>query len=133
MQLNNKNFDDKIINKTDVWIVQFYYPSCRHSINIVPEFEKLAVEAGKEFFVGVVDCQMEMTICMNYDIKAYPTFAFLYKYFIIDYQGQQDSMNILKGARQAVEDYKEFDKNLPNFNDLWCFDQNKKWWATSSW
>lgn len=58
---------------------------------------------------------------MNYDIKAYPTIAFLYKNFIIDYQGQQIVENILKGARKAVEDYKEFDKNLPNFNDVWGF------------
>lgn len=118
VQLTYKNFDAKITNATEVWIVQFYYPSCRHSINIVPEFEKLSAEAENEFAVGVVDCREEMSICLNYDIKAYPTIAFLYKYFIIDYQDQQIAQYILKGARKAADDYKEFDKHLPIFNDL---------------
>lgn len=45
---------------------------------------------------------------MDYDIDAYPRVAFLFKTYIIDYSSRREANQMLKAAREAFNEFKEF-------------------------
>lgn len=108
--LNSTNFDDAVTNSTDIWIVKFYTPRCRHSISLVSEFQKLAARLRKKFRFGAIDCLSEKILCRDYDVSSYPRVTFLYKSYIIDYSGPPNVESMVKAARNAKNDYREFKK-----------------------
>lgn len=89
-------------------MVKFYSPNCRHSLNLVPEFEKLAVRAKNIFPVGALDCLSANRICRDYDVYSFPRIAFLYETYIIDYSGPSNVESMLKAAKNAKKDFQEF-------------------------
>jgi thioredoxin-like negative regulator of GroEL len=110
IKLNKTNFDGKVTNSSEMWIAKFYSPNCRHSVKLVPEFEKLAVEARNIFSIGALDCLSAVRICSDYDVNSFPRIAFLYKTFIVDYSGPSNSQSMLTAARIAKKDYQDFFK-----------------------
>lgn len=108
VKLTDVNFDLKVTNSSEMWVVEFYSPNCRHCIALVPEFKKLAVKLKKKFPVGAVDCLREKILCSDYDIRSFPRIAFLYETYIIDFSGTTVSDRIAIAAENAHNDYREF-------------------------
>lgn len=108
--LNATNFDEAVTNSTEVWVVKFYSPRCRHSISLVPEFKVMALRIKNELPIGVIDCLQEKILCRDYDVYSYPRIAFMYKSFIIDYSGPSHADDMISAARNAKRDYREMKK-----------------------
>lgn len=105
--LDFRNFDKKVTNSSQTWIVEFYSPRCRHCISFVNGFKSLSLEAKNEFPVGAVDCLAEKRLCYDYGINSFPRIAFMYKTFIIDYSRSLQTEDILAEARNAADDFNE--------------------------
>lgn len=87
-----------------MWVVKFYSPKCRHSVQFVTEFKNTAQKLKKFFMVGAVDCLNNREICGSYQFYSYPTVAFLYRNLFVQYSGQRQSSDISKAAQEAYSE-----------------------------
>lgn len=107
--LNKHNFDDLVVKSSNMWVVNFYSSRCRHSINIAPEFSRIAKRLRYHFYIGAVDCVQEKDLCYRlYRISGFPTIGFLYDKLIIDYRGDIHESGVARAAFAAFNEYVDF-------------------------
>jgi thioredoxin-like negative regulator of GroEL len=69
MIIDNSNWET-ISNTNDEYFILFYAPWCGHCKRVKPTWSELSHATIK---VAEVDCQDNRDICMQFEIKGYPT------------------------------------------------------------
>ncbi|XP_033108914.1 dnaJ homolog subfamily C member 10-like [Anneissia japonica] len=59
--------------KTEMWLVDFYSPSCPPCQALLPEWRKLAKMLNGTANVGSVDCTKNMDVCNENGVNSWPT------------------------------------------------------------
>ncbi|XP_041117715.1 dnaJ homolog subfamily C member 10-like [Polyodon spathula] len=73
VDLTPADFNKKVLNGGDHWVIDFYAPWCGPCQHFAPEFELLARSVKGRVKAGKVDCQAYPQTCQAAGIKAYPT------------------------------------------------------------
>ena len=73
VQLGESDFDSKVINSNEFWIIEFYAPWCGHCKSLAPEFEKVAKALKGIVKVGAVDMTVHKSFGERYGVKGFPT------------------------------------------------------------
>lgn len=71
--LNSANFNSKVIQSDDIWLVEFFAPWCGHCKNLAPEWAKAAKALKGIVKVGAVDMDADQSVGAPYNIKGFPT------------------------------------------------------------
>jgi thioredoxin 1 len=74
--LNSANFDQQVLGRNGVTMVEFYRPTCPHCQSMAPRVEQLAKEYSSRAMVGQVNTDVERTLPARYQIENVPTFVF---------------------------------------------------------
>ena len=77
--LTDANFQEKVINSDEMWIVEFYAPWCGHCKALEPEFKAAAEQLQKESvdcLLAKVDATAEDMLAGFFSVKAFPTIKF---------------------------------------------------------
>ena len=61
------------------WFVNFYSPHCHHCHKLAPIWKKLAQELEGVIRLGAVNCEEDMMLCSQLNIRAYPTLLYYEK------------------------------------------------------
>lgn len=85
--LTNKNFDKKIYEQRNAFLIQFYNSYCGHCRAFAPKFKSLAaeLEPWKSIIkLAVLDCSVEENneICRQFEVMAYPTLRYLHENYV---------------------------------------------------
>ncbi|KAF0694796.1 Aste57867_14319 [Aphanomyces stellatus] len=97
--LTTDTFDSR--TSSGVWVVKFYAPWCGHCKSLAPVFDKLGADPsfeGKDIHVGKVDCTVEKTLCMRFDVKSYPTLKVVTDKLSFDYIGKREHDALVENA-----------------------------------
>lgn len=111
--LTDSNFDSKVLDSDDVWLVNFYAPWCPHCKNLKPIYEEasraIRKEGIKNVKLGAIDASEYQSYAQKYGIRGFPTL----KYFPAgpktendakEYNDDRSSKGILAWAKsQAAE------------------------------
>lgn len=73
IELTAANFQSKVVQSSDLWLVEFYAPWCGHCKNLAPEWAKAAKALKGIVKVGAVDMDKEQSVGAPYQIKGFPT------------------------------------------------------------
>ncbi|KAI3641461.1 hypothetical protein MIR68_000591 [Amoeboaphelidium protococcarum] len=75
IELNQYNFEKKVLSSVEVWIVEFYAPWCGHCQRLAPEYKKAAGNLKGIVHFGAIDCDQEVNkpLCGRYGIQGFPT------------------------------------------------------------
>ena len=73
VELTEANFQSKVLNSDDIWIVEFYAPWCGHCKNLVPEYKKAASALKGIAKVGAVDMTQHQSVGQPYNVQGFPT------------------------------------------------------------
>jgi len=73
VMLTTSEFDSKVIDSSDEWLIQFMAPWCGHCQRLKPEWEEAAKKLAGDYKLGIVDATQESALAQRYDIKSYPT------------------------------------------------------------
>ncbi|KAF3933940.1 hypothetical protein ABW19_dt0206549 [Dactylella cylindrospora] len=75
LQLDHKNFEQKIMNSNHASVVEFYAPWCGHCKNLKPAYEKAADNLRGLANVAAIDCDDERNkqTCAKWGIQGFPT------------------------------------------------------------
>lgn len=111
--LTEDNFDRKVLDSDDLWLVNFYAPWCPHCKNLKPIYEDasraIRKEGLKNVKLGAIDASQYQAYAQKYGIRGFPTL----KYFPAgpktssdakDFDSERTASGILQWAKsQAVD------------------------------
>jgi protein disulfide-isomerase A6 len=98
IELTDANFQKKVLDSDEPWLVEFYAPWCGHCQRLAPEWAKAATELKGKVKLGAVDATVHTSLGSQYDIKGYPTI----KFFPGGRKSRSDAENY-EGGRTASE------------------------------
>uniref|UniRef100_A0A6G1SNG5 protein disulfide-isomerase n=1 Tax=Aceria tosichella TaxID=561515 RepID=A0A6G1SNG5_9ACAR len=106
--LTESNFNAKVLDSNEIWLVNFYAPWCPHCKDLKPRFEEASRHIRKEGIknvkLGAIDASEYQAFSQQYGIKGFPTL----KYFPAgpktasdakDYDSDRSTAGILQWAK----------------------------------
>ncbi|XP_026469528.1 protein disulfide-isomerase A6 homolog [Ctenocephalides felis] len=104
VNLTPDNFDELVLKKNDVWLVEFFAPWCGHCKTLVPEYTKAATALQGIVQVGAINADEHKSLAKKYNVRSFPTI----KIFGIDkkspenYKGPRTAPEIIESAMYAA-------------------------------
>jgi len=112
VNLNPSNFNDKVINSDELWLIEFYAPWCGHCKSLTPAWKQAAEELDGVVNVGAIDADKHRDLGGKFGVQGFPTIKIFgaNKNKPKDYKGGRDASSIVDSAfkelRQMVKDKK---------------------------
>lgn len=104
INLTPSNFESRVIDSSDVWIVEFYAPWCGHCKNLVPEYKKAAEALKGVVKVGAVNADEHRDLGGRYGVKGFPTIKIFgrNKKSPSDYQGARSAQGFVEAGMKEL-------------------------------
>lgn len=100
IELTASNFQNRVINSDEIWIVEFYAPWCGHCKSFAPEYKKAATALKGLIKVGAVDMTQHQSVGQPYNVQGFPTVKIFGadKKKPTDYQGARTAQGLADAA-----------------------------------
>ncbi|CAG2107549.1 unnamed protein product [Medioppia subpectinata] len=100
IELTPTNFESKVTDSDDIWIVEFFAPWCGHCKSLVPEYTKAANALKGVVKVGAVDADAHNSLGSRFGVKGFPTIKIFgaNKKTPVDYSGPRSSGGLIDAA-----------------------------------
>ena len=100
IELNPNNFESRVIDSDEVWIVEFFAPWCGHCKSLVPEYKKAANALKGVVKVGAVDADAHNALGSRFGVRGFPTIKIFgaNKKSPVDYSGPRNSAGLIDAA-----------------------------------
>ncbi|KAL4217734.1 Protein disulfide-isomerase A6 [Mactra antiquata] len=106
IELTDSNFQEKVLNSDDIWLVEFFAPWCGHCKNLAPQWAQAATDLKGKVKLGALDATIHTVMASRYGVRGYPTI----KYFpggkkdgeAQEYDGGRTASDIVNWASQKV-------------------------------
>lgn len=73
VELTDANFNEKVMQSDDLWLVEFYAPWCGHCKNLAPVWAQAATELKGKVKLGALDATVHTTMANKYEVRGFPT------------------------------------------------------------
>ena len=103
MSLTQESFQKLVTNTQDPWFVEFFMPWCHHCQALAPSWQQMAKELQGKLNVGEVNCEMEVRLCKDVRVKAYPTLHFFRGGERVEYDGLRGLGDLVSYAKSALD------------------------------
>eukprot|EP00111_Clytia_hemisphaerica_P000059 TCONS_00000140-protein len=105
VELTGGNFNHKVINSDQIWLVEFYAPWCGHCKSLAPEWKKAAKALKGVVSVGAVDMDVHGSVGGPYNVRGFPTIKVFgaNKNSPQDYNGARTAQALVDEALKAVQ------------------------------
>ena len=101
--LTQESFQKQVTNTQDPWFVKFYVPWCHHCQALAPNWQQMAKELGGKLNVGEVNCDVEVRLCKDVHVRAYPTIHFFRGGERVEYDGLRGLGDLVDYAKKALD------------------------------
>ncbi|XP_014219857.1 protein disulfide-isomerase A6 homolog [Copidosoma floridanum] len=106
VDLTPSNFESKVADSENIWIVEFYAPWCGHCKSLKPEYEKLAKALKGMIKVGAVNADEHKSLGSRFGVTGFPTIKIFgaNKKKPEDYSGPRTAAGLIDAAFNAAKD-----------------------------
>ena len=103
VSLTQESFQKLVTNTQDPWFVKFYMPWCHHCQDLAPTWQQMAKELQGKLNVGEVNCEVEVRLCKDVHVRAYPTIHFFKGGERVEYDGLRGLGDLVNYAKKALD------------------------------
>ena len=103
VSLTQESFQKLVTNTQDPWFVKFYAPWCHHCQDLAPTWQQMAKELQGKLNVGEVNCDVEVRLCKDVHVRAYPTLHFFKGGERVEYDGLRGLGDLVSYAKKALD------------------------------
>ena len=103
VDLSQESFQKLVTNTQDPWFVKFYAPWCHHCQALAPSWLEMSKELQGKLNVGEVNCDVEVRLCKDVRVKAYPTLLFFRGGERVEYDGLRGLGDLISYAKKALD------------------------------
>ncbi|KAK6167917.1 hypothetical protein SNE40_021841 [Patella caerulea] len=105
IELTPSNFNQKVINGDELWLVEFYAPWCGHCKSLAPEWKKAATALKGVVKIGAVDADQHNSLGGQYGVRGFPTIKIFgaNKNSPQDYNGARNAQGIVDSAMSTLK------------------------------
>ncbi|KAF6224756.1 hypothetical protein HO133_009950 [Letharia lupina] len=103
VSLTQESFQKLVTNTQDPWFVKFYVPWCHHCQDLAPTWQQMAKELQGKLNVGEVNCDVEVRLCKDVHVRAYPTVHFFKGGERVEYDGLRGLGDLVSYAKKALD------------------------------
>ncbi len=103
VSLTQESFQKLVTNTQDPWFVKFYVPWCHHCQALAPSWQQMAKELQGKLNVGEVNCEVEVRLCKDVRVRAYPTIHFFRGGERVEYDGLRGLGDLVSYAKNALD------------------------------
>ncbi|KAJ5569717.1 uncharacterized protein N7459_009147 [Penicillium hispanicum] len=100
--LTAESFQKLVTTTQDSWFIKFYVPWCPHCQALAPTWQEMAKEMKDTLNVGEVDCDIEVRLCEDARVEAFPTIHFFRGGQRVEYTGLRGLGDLLSYTNKAV-------------------------------
>lgn len=101
--LSHESFQKLVTKTQDPWFVKFYAPWCHHCQALAPSWLQMAKKLQDKLNVGEVNCDVEVRLCKDAHVKAYPTLHFFRGGERVEYDGLRGLGDLVNYAEKALD------------------------------
>ena len=101
--LTQESFQKLVTNTQDPWFVKFYVPWCHHCQDLAPTWAQMAKELQGKLNIGEVNCDVEVRLCKDVHVRAYPTIHFFKGGERVEYDGLRGLGDLVSYAKKALD------------------------------
>ncbi|KAK0511483.1 hypothetical protein JMJ35_006056 [Cladonia borealis] len=101
--LTQESFQKLVTNTKDPWFVKFYVPWCHHCQALAPSWAQMAKELQGSLNVGEVNCEVEVRLCKDVHVRAYPTIHYFRGGERVEYDGLRGLGDLVSYAKKALD------------------------------
>ena len=111
IELTSKSFGSMVdLGKGEVWLIEFYTPSCSHCVNFAPVYENIArtLHSSKtegNVHVARVNCSEEKALMTRFGVRAFPSFFLVTGLDVYEFKGNRGATTLAEFAKGG---YKKF-------------------------
>lgn len=111
IELTSKNFGSMVgFGKEEVWLIEFYTPSCSHCVNFAPVYENIArtLHSSKtegSVHVARVNCSAEKALMTRFGVRAFPSFFLVTGLDVYEFKGNRGATSLTEFARGGYSKY----------------------------
>ena len=87
--LTSANFNSRVVQSNEIWLVEFFAPWCGHCKNLAPEWIKAAKALKGIVNVAAVDMDADQSVGSPYNIRGFPTIKVKLKIVYLSYLPKQ--------------------------------------------
>lgn len=100
IELTPNNFESRVTDSDDIWIVEFFAPWCGHCKSLVSEYSKAATALKGIVKVGAVDADAHQGLGSRFGVRGFPTIKIFSsnKKSPLEYQGQRTAQGLVDAA-----------------------------------
>ena len=117
IDLTSKSFGSTVgFGDGEVWLIEFYTPTCSHCVNFAPAYEKIAKTLhsstkDKKNRVARVNCSVEKALMTRFGIKAFPSFFVVAGWEVYEFDGKRSETTLTNFAKGG---YKKQNVSIDN-------------------
>lgn len=104
VDLTPDNFDSRVIQSDEIWVVEFYAPWCGHCQQLVPEYTKAAKALNGVIKVGAINADDHKSLAGRFNVRGFPTIKIFgaNKNKPDDFNGARTAQGIVDAALEAA-------------------------------
>ena len=111
IDLTTQSFGSALgFGKGEVWLIEFYTPTCSHCVRFAPAYENIArtlhssTTDGK-IRVARVNCSVEKALMTRFGIQAFPSFFLVDGWDVYEFDGQRSETTLINFAQGEYKKY----------------------------